>query len=181
MATLHAASTDAVPSGVLSDLRIFLDGAFDTSFEAAFTDDDWDHTLGGMHVWVTEPGRVISHASLVERTLVCSGKTLQVGYVEAVATSAPDRRRGHGTSVMRRIGELIRERYCLGALSTGVHSFYESLGWERWRGPTFVAGTGGPVRTPDDDDDVMILRAPRSPQLDLQGDIICDWRSGDVW
>ena len=79
MATLHTASTDAVPLRVLSDLLILLDGAFDTSFEAAFTDDDWDHALGGMHVWVTESGRVISHASLVERTLVCSGKTLQVG------------------------------------------------------------------------------------------------------
>ena len=81
MATLHTASTDAVPSWVLSDLRILLDGAFDTAFdtafEAPFTDDDWDHALGGSHAWVTESSRVISHASLVERTLVCAGKTLR--------------------------------------------------------------------------------------------------------
>ena len=82
---------------------------------------------------------------------------------------------------MSRIGELIRERYRLGALSTGVHAFYESLGWERWLGPTFVTGMDGVVRTPDDDDDVLILRTPSSPQFDLRGDMICDWRSGDVW
>ena len=39
----------------------------------------------------------------------------------------------------------------------------------------------GRERTPDDDGDVMILHTPRSPRLDLDGDIVCDWRPGDVW
>jgi hypothetical protein len=54
--------------------------------------------------------------------------------VEAVATTAAHRRSGYGGTVMKHIGELIRERYVLGALSTGTHAFYETLGWERWRG-----------------------------------------------
>jgi aminoglycoside 2'-N-acetyltransferase I len=177
MGTLHTASTDAVPSGPLSDLRVFLDSAFG----GQFTDDDWHHALGGIHVWVTESRRVLSRGSLVERTLVCSGETLRVGYVEAVATAATHRGRRHGTRVMKRIEELIRERYCLGVLSSGVHPFYETLGWERWRGPTFVSGRDGPERTPDDDDGVMILRTPRSPHLDPEGDITCNRRSGDLW
>jgi aminoglycoside 2'-N-acetyltransferase I len=82
---------------------------------------------------------------------------------------------------MKHIGELICERYALGALSTGTHAFYETLGWERWRGPTFVDSPRGRERTPDDDGDIMILRTPRSPGLDLDGDIVCDWRLGDVW
>ena len=82
---------------------------------------------------------------------------------------------------MGRIGELIQESYPLGVLSTGAYAFYESLGWERWRGPTFVDGPAGRVRTPADDGDIMILRTPRSPQLDLDGAIVCDWRLGDVW
>lgn len=82
---------------------------------------------------------------------------------------------------MKYIGELIRERFTLGALSTGTHAFYETLGWERWRGPTFVDGPRGRERTPRDDGDVMILRTRRSPQLDLDGEIVCDWRLGDVW
>ena len=162
---------------MLRDLRPLLDGAFD----GAVTDDDWGNATGGIHVWVTgEPG-LVSHGSLVERTLVCSGETLRVGYVEAVATEESYRRQGHGTSVMRRIGELIRANYPLAALSTGTFAFYETLGWERWRGPTWVDGPSGRTRTPADDGDVMILRTPRSPRLDPDGDIVCDWRSGDVW
>ena len=151
------------------------------AFDGDFTDDDWKHSVGGVHVWVAESDWVISHGSLVERVLVCSGKTVRVGYVEAVATDVSHRHRGHGATVMRRIGELIRNRYALGGLSTGAYAFYEPLGWERWRGPTFVDRPSGRERTPGDDGDVMILQTPRSPLLDLDGDIVCDWRRGDVW
>jgi hypothetical protein len=102
-------------------------------------------------VWLTGPRGLISHGSLVERTLVCSGQTLRVGYVEAVTTMAAHRRTGHGATVMKHIVELIRERYALGALSTGTRAFYETLGWERWRGPTFADGPRGRERTPGDD------------------------------
>ena len=177
MVTLHAAPSDALASSFLDDLRTLLDTAFDSDF----TDDDWDHALGGVHVWVSGQHGLMSHASLVERTLVVSGQTLRVGYVEAVATRAAYRRNGHGTRVMTHIGDLIRERYPVGALSTGTYAFYEPLGWERWRGPTFVDGPRGRERTQDDDGDVMILRTSRSPHVDLDDEIVCDWRVGDVW
>ena len=177
MTELHTAPTGALSPSFLRELRALLD----SSFEGDFSDEDWDHALGGAHVWLTGLHGLISHGSLVERTLVCSGETLGVGFVEAVATDASYRRKGHGSRVMRRIGELIREDYPLGALSNGTHAFYECLGWERWRGPTFVESPGGRERTPADDDDIMILRTPRSPRLDLNGEIVCDWRLGDVW
>jgi aminoglycoside 2'-N-acetyltransferase I len=82
---------------------------------------------------------------------------------------------------MRRIGEIIHARYPLGALSTGTPAFYAPLGWERWRGPTHVEGRTGRTRTPADDGDVLILRTAQTPDLDLDGDIVCDWRAGDVW
>ena len=177
MVALHAASTTALSPSFLHDVRTLLD----TAFEGDFTDEDWDHAIGGVHVWLIGSRGLISHGSLVERTLVCSGKTLHVGYVEAVATAASHRRKGHGARVMKHIGELIRERYPLGALSTGTHALYKTLGWECWRGPTFVDSLSGPERTPGDDGDVLILRTPRSPRLDLDGEIVCDWRLGDVW
>lgn len=177
MATLHQAATDALAPSFLHELRAFLN----TGFDGDFSGDDWDHSTGGVHVWSVESGLLVCHASLVERTLVCSGIMLRVGFVEAVATAAECRRQGHGTAVMARIGELIRERFPLGALSTATHAFYATLGWERWRGPTFVEAPGGRRRTPDDDGDIMILRTARSPQLDLDGEIVCDWRAGDVW
>ena len=177
MVELHTGATDALSPFLLRELRSLLERAFD----GAFSDDDWHHALGGVHVCVTGSAGPISHGSLVDRTLVCAGETLRVGYVEAVATEESYRRQGHGARVMRRIGELIRARYPLAVLSTGTHAFYETLGWERWRGPTFVDGPHGRARTQADDGDVMILCTPRSPRLDLDGDIVCDWRSGDVW
>ena len=177
VAELHVALTEQLGESFLRELRALLDAAF----PGDFSDDDWAHALGGVHVWVSGPEGLISHGSLVERTLVFSHEPLRVGYVEAVATNAVHRREGHGSAVMRQIGELIRERYSVGALSTGTHAFYEALGWERWRGKTFVDGPGGIEQTPNDDGDVMILRTRRSPELDLDGHITCDWRSGDVW
>ena len=177
MVTLRTASTAELSPSLLLDIRALLGAAFPGNF----SDDDWSHALGGVHVWLTDADDVICHASLVERTLVCSGHTLHVGFLEAVATAAAHRRKGYGAMVMEQIGELIRERHALGALSTGTHAFYRTLGWESWRGPTFVDGPRGRERTPDDDGDVMILRTSRSPHLDLDGDIVCDWRQGDVW
>ena len=175
--TLHAASSSTLAPSFLHELRLLLDAAF----SGDFTDDDWDHAIGGVHVWLIGSGGLMSHGSLVERTLVSSGQKIRVGYVEAVATAAAHRRNGHGATVMRRIGDLIRERHVLGALSTGTHAFYETLGWERWRGPTLVDGPRGLERTPDDDGSIMILRTARSPHLDLDGEIVCDWRPGDAW
>ena len=175
--SLHEAESEALTEALRAELRMLLDAAF----KGDFSDDDWNHALGGRHVWMTDSGRVISHATIVERTLVCSGNRLQVGYVEAVATVESHRRKGYGSTVMKRVGELIGERYALGALSRGTPALYERLGWELWRGPTFVDGPGGRVRTPEDDGSVMVLRTRRSPDLDLDGDIACDWRPGDVW
>jgi aminoglycoside 2'-N-acetyltransferase I len=177
MYTLHHAATAALTAPLRGEIR----GRLDEAFAGGFSDHDWDHALGGLHVWVSGPDGVVSHGSVVARTLVCSGQIVRVGYVEAVATVAAHRRRGHGTAVMRRLGEHIQANWPLGALSTGTPAFYETIGWERWRGPTFVDGPAGRARTPDDDGGIMILRTARSPALDLDGAIVCDWRPGDVW
>lgn len=177
MLPLQTASSAELPASLRRDLRALLDAAF----PGDFSDDDWAHTLGGTHVWLAGPEGLLSHASLVERVLLCSGERLRVGFVEGVATAAPHRRQGHGARVMTRIGELIRQRHPLGVLSTDAFTFYAPLGWERWRGPTYVDSGDGWRRTPEDDGDIMILRTSRTPCLDLDGDIVCDWRAGDVW
>jgi len=166
---------------VVSQRQAFL-AMLDLAFEGEFSDDDWAHALGGTHVWIDDSDGVVSHGALVERMLVCAGQTLRVGYVEAIATAPAHRRRGHASAVLGRINDLIREQYALGALSTGTPAFYERLGWERWRGPTFVNGPQGLERTPDDDGGILILRTPETPpHLDLDGAIAADWRAGDIW
>jgi aminoglycoside 2'-N-acetyltransferase I len=84
---------------------------------------------------------------------------------------------------MRELGRVVRRDYELGALSDGtrIPGFYQRLGWETWRGPTFVAGPGGPVRTAEDDGSVLVLRTSATAGLEPTGALVCDWRPGDVW
>jgi len=175
---LRAASTSELSAGDLAALRALMDAAFD----GGFTDEDMAHALGGRHWLVELDGGIVSHASVVPRELDVDGRRLRAGYVEAVATQPPDQGRGHGTAVVRAATEHIRAAYELGALSTGEHHFYERLGWERWRGRTFVRHPDGRrVATPDEDDGIMVLRHGASAGIDLTGAITCESRPGDAW
>jgi aminoglycoside 2'-N-acetyltransferase I len=143
--------------------------------------EDWEHAIGGTHFFFEEGGEPISHASVVERLIQAGGHLLRTGYVEAVATR-PDRQgSGLGTKIMQAVVVHIRIGYELGALCTGEHDFYGRLGWETWRGPTFVRTDDVAMRTEDEDGNVMILRTAATPELNLEDPISCDWRSGDVW
>ncbi|HEV8572907.1 MAG TPA: GNAT family N-acetyltransferase [Actinomycetota bacterium] len=146
-----------------------------------FTDEDWDHALGGLHFILEEGGALVAHASVVERELHTSGHILATGYVEAVATWPIHQRRGHGSALMRDVDEHIDETFQLGALDTGSSAFYERLGWVVWNGPTFVRTNSGLIRTPQEDGNVLVRLTPTSPELDLWAPISCDWRPGDVW
>lgn len=67
-------------------------------------------------------------------------------------------------------------------LSTGEHAFYESLGWRRWQGPTWVrTAEGRMVRTEEEDDGVMAKPYAAGLVLDLAAAIACDERPGDSW
>ncbi len=77
--------------------------------------------------------------------------------------------------------QFLRREFELGALSTSRHSFYERLGWERGRGPTFVRHGRQLVRTQGEDDGVMVLRFGRSTEVDLDRSISCEARNGDDW
>lgn len=69
----------------------------------------------------------------------------------------------------------------LGALSTGRPGFYRRLGWETWRGPTFVRTRNGLERTPDEDGLVMVRFTLAMPAIDIAAPLSCEWRRGDVW
>jgi aminoglycoside 2'-N-acetyltransferase I len=170
--------THALSDSHLAAIRRLLDEAF----AGELTDDDWQHALGGWHALIEEAGQVVAHAAVVERHLLVGDRSVRAGYVEAVAVTPARQRTGLGSSVMRAISALIRERFELGALSSGEWGFYERLGWERWRGPTWVRRADGQiVRTPDEDEGVMVLKTERSGTLDVRQSIVCDERVGDSW
>lgn len=163
-------------------IRALLDAAFERDSEG-FTEDDWQHALGGRHFVVEDDGRILSHAAVVERAIEIGGRRLRAAYVEAVATSPERQGRGHGTLVMEAVGDEIRAaRFEIGVLGTGSHGFYERLGWTTWRGRSFVrTADAGLVATPGDDGHLMVLRTPPTPPLDPGASIVCEWRPGDVW
>lgn len=165
----------------LTAIRTLMDAAFGTDEEHGFADEDWAHALGGRHFVLEVDGRIVSHASVVERALEVGGRPFRSGYVEAVATAPGLEGRGHGSAVMAAATEHIRAAYELGALGTGRHAFYERLGWETWRGHAFLRTPDGPVRTPEEEGFILVLRTPRSPAFDLDESISCEWRPGDVW
>jgi aminoglycoside 2'-N-acetyltransferase I len=126
-------------------------------------------------------GRVVAHASVVQRELHTSGHRLRTGYVEAVATRPSHQREGLGSLVMGEVGELIDRIYRLGAWRAA--SSGSASGSDGWcgRGPTFARTGAGLVRTADEDGNVFVRLTPTSPELDLSAPIGCDWRPGDVW
>lgn len=149
--------------------------------EGDFSTDDVAHAMGGVH-WLAEVrGRVIGHASVVPRRLEADGVPLATGYVEAVATHPEWRHRGVASRLLEAANAHIGETFELGALSTDLHLVYARVGWERWRGPTFVRTDAGTVRTEDEDDGLMVLRTPRTPPLAGTEALSCEWRAGDAW
>ena len=164
-------------------LRRLLWAAFnDPNPDERFSEDDWQHALGGMHFLAEEDGRIVGHGSVVERDIRVGGRPLRTGYVEAVATDPQRQGRGIGTALMRAVAAYLGEAgYQLGALGTGSQGFYERLGWTTWRGPSSVRTPEGERPTPEEDGYIMVLATPASPPFDLDAPISCEWRPGDVW
>lgn len=164
---------------LLAELRRLTHAAYGD----AFTDDDLAHALGGEHVVVRDiDGRWRAHAAVVPRVLHIGALELTAGYVEAVAVLPEAQASGLGSRVMAEAGRIVGERYDIGALSTGDPEFYERLGWECWRGPSWVIDSGGVRRrTEDEDGGIMILRCAASRDVDTSLAIACHDRPGDAW
>lgn len=171
---------DLTPSEVAA-IRALMAAAFGSDEEDAFTDDDWEHAVGGVHFVLELDGEIAAHASVVERELHVGGRALRTGYVEAVATAPARQGAGLGSLLMGEVGAYIRGGSELGALGTGRHRFYVRHGWRTWAGPSAVRTADGERPTPDDDGNIMVLATPMSPPLDLSAAITCEWRPGDVW
>jgi aminoglycoside 2'-N-acetyltransferase I len=177
MAEIRTAHTADLDAQTLAAARALLDEVF----EGDMSDHDWEHALGGIHALVWEGGELIGHASVIQRRLLHDGRALRTGYVEGVGVHADHRRRGHGGALMAALERVIRGGYDLGALGATDEAvaLYTGRGWRRWEGPTSALTPSGPVRTEDADGAVYVLEL--SVPLDLEAELTCDWRDGDVW
>jgi aminoglycoside 2'-N-acetyltransferase I len=174
--SLQIAHTADVDPSALAESRRLLYLVFDD-----MTDDDWEHSIGGMHAIAWHGTSVVGHASVIQRRLMHGGRALRTGYVEGVGVHPEWQGQGIGGRMMDALERVIDAAYDLGALgaSDAAIGFYEHRGWTKWRGTSSAMTADGIVRTPDEDDGIYVL--PLRCDLDITGDLACDWRGGDVW
>ncbi|MFJ4778433.1 GNAT family N-acetyltransferase [Streptomyces sp. NPDC088762] len=170
--------TSQLGPGALAEVRALLDAAFDGDF----SDEDFEHGLGGMHALVHAGGELVAHGSVVQRRVVHRGAALRTGYVEAVAVGAGHRRRGLGSAVMAALEGVIGRAYVLGALSASEDgaALYERRGWTVWPGRIGTLSPDGPVRLPEEEGSTYLWAPPGGTLPDPAGRLDFDWRNGDV-
>ena len=108
-ARVRRARTEDLTTSEIAAIRELLVAAFGTDEDEAFTDDDWEHAVGGLHFVCELDGGIVAHASVVEREIHVDDRALRTGYVEAVATAPGRQGAGFGSLVMAR-GERLHPR-----------------------------------------------------------------------
>ncbi len=176
MTEIAVAHTADVGSDVLAAVRDLLEASFHR-----FMESDWEHTLGGLHALAFHDGALVGHAALVQRRLLHRGRALRTGYIEGVAVRVDRRRTGVAAALMAELERATRAAYEVGALSASSAGvpLYLARGWHLWRGPTSTLSPRGILATPGDDGSVFVL--PVTADLDLDEELTCDWRDGEVW
>lgn len=171
---VHTADLD---SAGLREIRELLDDAFDGDF----SDEDFDHGLGGVHALVRDGRGLAAHGALVMRRVRHRGRWLRTGYVEAVAVRADVRRTGLGGRVMAGLERIVDRAYDLGALSASDEGapLYAARGWQCWPGQVHALSPDGVVRLAEEEGGVYVRPALAGP-LDPAGELVFDWRDGDV-
>ncbi|GAA3095661.1 aminoglycoside N-acetyltransferase AAC(2')-Id [Streptomyces rectiviolaceus] len=173
--TLRTAHTYDLDPAELRAARALMAEAFDGDF----TDQDWDHGLGGVHALVhDDSGLLLAHGSVVQRRILHNGRSLRVGYVEAVAVRPDRQRQGLGGQVMGVLEKVIDRAYALGALSASDEGqrLYLARGWQEWKGAVGTLGPEGVVHMPDEEPPLLW-----GADLDPAHELLIDWRDGDIF
>ncbi|GEE03382.1 aminoglycoside N-acetyltransferase AAC(2')-Ie [Gordonia spumicola] len=153
------------------------------AFDGDFADSDFDHALGGVHVFAEDESGIVGHASVVQRQMMVGDTVLRAGYVEAVAVAARMRRRGMGDTLMTHVYGIVVGAYDLGVLGASDDGMplYLRRGWTPWTGPLGALTPDGLTMTPDDEGAILVLTTGLGADVDSSTRLVCDWRSGDLW
>ncbi|MER5937270.1 GNAT family N-acetyltransferase [Streptomyces sp. NPDC001928] len=176
--TARTAHTADLTPAELRAIRALMDDAFDGDF----SDEDFEHGLGGMHTLVhDDAGRLVAHGSVIMRRVRHRDSWLRVGYVEAVGVRPDARRTGLGGRVMAELERVIDRAYDAGMLSASDEgaALYAARGWEVWGGRVCGLGLEGVVHLPDEEGSTFV-RTALAGRLDPAYELVFDWRDGDV-
>ena len=135
---------------------------------------------GGLHVVAWHAGRIIGHAMATTRWAQPAGcAMLETAYIDAVGVLPECQGQRVGSAVLTHMAASING-YQIACLETDRPSFYQNLGWERWPGPKAGRREGALIPTPDEQN-VMILRLPKTPALNLAGLLTIDDQGVRFW
>jgi aminoglycoside 2'-N-acetyltransferase I len=148
----------------LAELLAWLEEAYGDPI-GSWRRETWTDVGPGPHFMIHDAaGEILAHACLDWVPVTIGHRTLDAGYLEAVATRADARGKGLGSLVVEAAGREIEANAQIGILGTGSFSFYERLGWTRWTGPTSVTEPGGAItRTAEEDGAIMACVLPQTP------------------
>jgi aminoglycoside 2'-N-acetyltransferase I len=175
---LRAAHTYQLSPAELAEIRALMDDAF----EGDFSDEDWDHSLGGLHALVRDDKGIAAHGSVIMRRVLHGGRSYRIGYIEAMAVRPDRRRQGLGSRVMAELERVVDGAYEFGALSASDDGaqLYRARGWQLWQGRVEALGPDGVVHLPDEEDSTYLRSAAGRPLPQPPAALLFDWRDGDV-
>ncbi|MGW4027732.1 GNAT family N-acetyltransferase [Streptomyces sp. NPDC004838] len=170
----RTAHTSQLTSVELAEIRAMLEVAFDGDF----SEEDWDHGLGGVHALAYDSEGLAAHGSVIMRRVLHDGRSYRVGYVEALAVRPDRQRQGIGGRMMESLEAVIDRAYVFGALSASPEGagLYRSRGWRLWPGRIEGLGPAGVEHFAESEDSTYVWgRIPGG-----SGALTFDWRDGDV-
>ena len=163
-----------------SQIQIPLRRLLNEAFEDDFSEEDWQHTHGGVRFLGHLDGHLISHGAVVPRTIEVDESDLIIGYVEGIAVAPTYWHKGYGSLLMAEITSYCLSEFSLSMLSTSEKGFYRKHGWSDFEGMSYVLKDGVEIRSEDEDEGLMYLpglsRNTGSPK-----NAICESRVGDSW
>jgi aminoglycoside 2'-N-acetyltransferase I len=162
--TIQVVQREDLSEKDLASLLAWLEEAFGDAI-GSWRRETWTDIGPGPHFMLRDAeGQLRAHACIDWLPMMIGERLVHTGYLEAVATRADSRRQGFASQVVEAAQREIVANAEIGFLATGEHSFYERLGWIRWRGATWVTERDGSVtRTPAEDAGIMAFMLPTTP------------------
>lgn len=162
--------------GLLNSIRKLLGSAF----EGEFSDEDWQHSFGGVRLIGFMNEEIVAHGAVVPRLVLIDDVEEIIGYVEAIAVDPRFWRQGIGAALMREITKICISQYEFSMLSTGEKDFYRRFGWVDFKGESYVDLGEKVVRSEEEDEGLMYLGVGNYLNVSPLK-VVCKSRAGDAW
>lgn len=167
-------------SDLTTKVKSSLQRILDEAFEGDFSDEDWQHTCGGLRFLGYTGDQLIAHGAVVKRWMEVDGNRLLVGYVEGVAVAPSLWGKGIGSLLMAELSSYCKSEFQLSMLSTDEKYFYRKNGWLDFMGRSYVFEGGIEIESVDENEGLMYLHGLNQFK-DGPQKVVCESRDGDAW